>query len=32
MEVLREALPQLVRNAVVHGIEAPDERASAVFK
>ena len=24
--VLREALPQLVRNAVVHGIEAPHER------
>lgn len=24
--VLREALPQLVRNAVVHGIESPDER------
>jgi len=24
--VLREALPQLVRNAVVHGIEEPDER------
>lgn len=24
--VLREALPQLVRNAVVHGIEAPAER------
>lgn len=27
-QVLREALPQLVRNAVVHGIEAPDERES----
>ncbi|MBK8071032.1 MAG: type IV pili methyl-accepting chemotaxis transducer N-terminal domain-containing protein [Ramlibacter sp.] len=26
--VLHEALPQLVRNAVVHGIEAPDERQS----
>jgi two-component system, chemotaxis family, sensor kinase CheA len=26
-QVLREALPQLVRNAVVHGIEAPQERA-----
>jgi signal transduction histidine kinase len=26
--VLREALPQLVRNAVVHGIELPDERQS----
>ncbi len=25
--VLREALPQLVRNAVVHGIELPSERA-----
>lgn len=24
--VLREALPQLVRNAIVHGIEAPEER------
>jgi len=24
--VLREALPQLIRNAVVHGIEAPHER------
>lgn len=24
---LREILPQLVRNAVVHGIESPDERA-----
>lgn len=27
MHVLREALPQLVRNAVVHGIELPGERA-----
>jgi len=27
--VLKETLPQLVRNAVVHGIEAPEERASA---
>ena len=26
-QALREALPQLVRNAVVHGIEHPDERA-----
>lgn len=26
MQILREALPQLVRNAVVHGIETPDER------
>ena len=26
--VLREASPQLVRNAVVHGIELPDERQS----
>jgi two-component system chemotaxis sensor kinase CheA len=26
--VLREALPQLIRNAVVHGIEAPQERVS----
>lgn len=26
--VLREALPQLIRNAVVHGIEGPDERVS----
>lgn len=25
-QFLREALPQLVRNAVVHGIESPDER------
>jgi two-component system chemotaxis sensor kinase CheA len=25
-QVLRETLPQLVRNAVVHGIETPDER------
>jgi len=25
-QVLREALPQLIRNAVVHGIEAPQER------
>ena len=25
--MLREALPQLVRNAIVHGIEAPEERA-----
>ena len=25
-QVLREALPQLVRNAVVHGIETPEER------
>lgn len=25
-QVLREALPQLIRNAVVHGIESPDER------
>jgi HPt (histidine-containing phosphotransfer) domain-containing protein len=29
MQVLREALPQLVRNAVVHGIEDPAERATA---
>ncbi len=27
-QVLREALPQLIRNAVVHGIEEPGERAS----
>ncbi len=27
IHVLREALPQLVRNAVVHGIELPGERA-----
>jgi chemotaxis protein histidine kinase CheA len=25
-QVLREALPQLIRNAVVHGIEQPEER------
>ena len=25
-QFLRQALPQLVRNAVVHGIESPDER------
>lgn len=28
-QVLREALPQLVRNAVVHGIEEPQEREQA---
>lgn len=27
-QLLRETLPQLVRNAVVHGIETPDERRS----
>lgn len=27
-QVLREALPQLIRNAVVHGIETPDERVN----
>jgi two-component system, chemotaxis family, sensor kinase CheA len=27
--VLREALPQLIRNAVVHGIETPEERAES---
>jgi two-component system chemotaxis sensor kinase CheA len=27
-QVLRETLPQLVRNAVVHGIESPEERQS----
>jgi len=29
LEVLQTVLPQLVRNAVVHGIEAPAERARA---
>jgi two-component system chemotaxis sensor kinase CheA len=27
--VLREALPQLIRNAVVHGIETPEERVGS---
>lgn len=27
--VLREALPQLIRNAVVHGIESPEERVGS---
>ncbi len=28
-QVLREALPQLIRNAVVHGIESPSERVGS---
>lgn len=29
VSALREALPQLIRNAVAHGIEAPEERLSS---